>query len=56
MFNVNCTPTTPQGIHPNGIVVGVGDGSVRFLTGSVGLPTWQAATDPRDGVPLGSDW
>src|SRR5437899_1781257 len=32
VFNVNCDHLTAQGIHPNGIVVALGDGSVRFLT------------------------
>jgi prepilin-type N-terminal cleavage/methylation domain-containing protein len=56
VFNKNCTPWTPQGIHPGGIQVALGDGSVRFLTAAISDTTWQRATDPRDGNPLGSDW
>jgi hypothetical protein len=55
-FINNCTPWTPQGIHPGGIMVGLGDGSVRFLSGSIANVTWQRAVDPRDGNPLGNDW
>ena len=52
----NCNFTVPQGIHPTGIMVGLGDGSVRFLSGSVSDATWQRAVDPRDGAILGNDW
>jgi len=52
----NCTPWTPQGIHNGGIMVSLGDGSVRFLSASITDLTWQRANDPRDGNPLGSDW
>jgi prepilin-type N-terminal cleavage/methylation domain-containing protein len=52
----NCNYQLPQGIHTGGIMLGIGDGSVRFLTGSVTAATWASATDPRDGVPLGSNW
>jgi prepilin-type N-terminal cleavage/methylation domain-containing protein len=55
-FLNNCDPTVPQSSHPSGILTGVGDGAVRFVVTSVNLATWQSATDPRDGVPLGSDW
>jgi type II secretory pathway pseudopilin PulG len=55
-FIENCDPTVPQSSHPNGMLVGLGDGSVRFLTASISLATWQAAVDPRDGQPLGTDW
>ncbi len=55
-FSNNCQMDRPQGIHTGGIMLGLGDGSVRFLSGSVSDLTWQRATDPRDGNPLGSDW
>ncbi|MFO0824450.1 MAG: DUF1559 domain-containing protein [Gemmataceae bacterium] len=55
-FSNNCQMDRPQGIHTNGIVVSLGDGSVRFLTGAVSDATWQGACDPRDGAPLGNDW
>ncbi len=52
----NCIYTVPQGAHSGGIMVGNGDGSVRFLTGAISDVTWARATDPRDGQPLGNDW
>ncbi|MCE9566525.1 MAG: DUF1559 domain-containing protein [Planctomycetes bacterium] len=52
----NCRMDRPQGIHTNGIMVSLGDGSVRFLTSSMTDPTWASACDPRDGIALGSDW
>jgi len=52
----NCNPQVPQAAHTGGIMVGLGDGSVRFLRGSISPTTWAQATDPRDGQPLGSDW
>jgi hypothetical protein len=55
-FVNNCDPSRAQGMHTGGIMVGMGDGSVRFVAQSVTPATWAAATDPRDGVPLGNDW
>ncbi len=49
----NCNYEVPQGIHPGGIMVGLGDGSVRFLAGTMADLTWQRIVDPRDGNPLG---
>ena len=42
--------------HPGGMVVGLGDGSVRTVAPGISIATWYSACDPRDGVPLGSDW
>lgn len=55
-FLTNCDPLRPQSMHPNGIMCGLGDGSVRFMTGGITPATWASANDPRDGVPLGNDW
>jgi len=55
-FINNCTPWTPQTIHSNGIMVGIGDGSVRFLSANISNLTWERANDPRDGNVNGSDW
>jgi prepilin-type N-terminal cleavage/methylation domain-containing protein len=52
----NCDPSVPQGMHTSGIMVGLGDGSVRFVSSSISLATWQIAVDPQDGKVLGSDW
>jgi prepilin-type processing-associated H-X9-DG protein len=55
-FEDNCIPTTTQSNHRGGLNVCMGDGSVRFVATSISAATWAAANDPRDGVPLGSDW
>jgi len=51
-----CDNGLAQSPHTGGIQVGLGDGSVRFLTRNLTPATWEQACDPRDGVPLGSDW
>ncbi|HEX3146998.1 MAG TPA: DUF1559 domain-containing protein [Gemmataceae bacterium] len=53
---VTCDYQRPQANHPLGMNVCMGDGSVRFVRGTVSAATWAAANDPRDGVVLGSDW
>lgn len=42
--------------HSGGINVGLGDGSVRFVTATISPTTWAAVCDPRDGALLGPDW
>ena len=51
-----CSFYVTQTAHPGGMVVGLGDGSVRMVTGSVSVGTWLLACTPDDGQPLGSDW
>jgi prepilin-type N-terminal cleavage/methylation domain-containing protein/prepilin-type processing-associated H-X9-DG protein len=52
-----CDPSSGgQSPHTNGTNVGLGDGSVRFVTQGINPTTWALACDPRDGAPLGSDW
>ena len=51
-----CDPSRGQSGHTGGMVVGLGDGSVRFVARGMSLVTWASACDPRDGIPLGSDW
>jgi prepilin-type N-terminal cleavage/methylation domain-containing protein/prepilin-type processing-associated H-X9-DG protein len=48
-----CRATSP---HSGGVNVGLGDGSVRFVSGGVSGPTWFAACTPSGGETLGSDW
>lgn len=45
-----------QALHELNMLVGLGDGSVRNVSSTLSPTTWQAACDPRDGVPLGNDW
>ena len=42
--------------HSGGINCALGDGSVRFVSGSVTNVTWWAAMTPAGGEVLGSDW
>jgi len=48
-----CRATSP---HTGGINVGLGDGSVRFVSVGISAPTWAAVNDPRDGLSPGPDW
>ncbi len=52
----NCDSIAPQSPHAGVILVGLGDGSVRTLSEGLSAATWSQACDPRDGMPLGSDW
>jgi prepilin-type N-terminal cleavage/methylation domain-containing protein len=54
-FN-NCDPCRLQGSYSAGILVGLGDGSVRLVTTNISAATWGNAVQPADGAPLGSDW
>jgi prepilin-type N-terminal cleavage/methylation domain-containing protein len=45
--NVHCLKS--QGIASSGIHVGLADGSVRFISSSVGDPAWSAAETPDGG-------
>jgi hypothetical protein len=51
-----CDYTVTQGAHTGGMVVGLGDGSVRTVNTGISLVTWQRACYPNDGLTLGSDW
>jgi prepilin-type N-terminal cleavage/methylation domain-containing protein len=51
-----CDSTRAQSPHPEGINVCLGDGSIRLINPSISANTWNHATDPRDGNPLGDDW
>jgi len=42
--------------HTGGINVGLGDGSVKFVTGGISWQTWWSAMTPNQGEVLGSDW
>jgi prepilin-type N-terminal cleavage/methylation domain-containing protein len=51
-----CDPLRVQGFYSSGIMVGMGDGSVKMVSSSVGQRTWGCAVDPGDNQPLGPDW
>jgi hypothetical protein len=51
-----CDKARPQGLHTNAIVVCMGDGSTRIVSGQVSQATWHAAIVPDDGIALGTDW
>jgi prepilin-type N-terminal cleavage/methylation domain-containing protein len=52
----NCNPGSAQASTSAGLMVGLGDGSVRFLNPSISIGTWQAANTPSTGDLLGPDW
>jgi len=51
-----CDPGLAQSLEPDGINVGLGDGSVRIVANNISPLTWWLACDPRDGHALGNDW
>ncbi len=51
-----CDKRLASSSHTGGTNVGLGDGSVRFLSASISGTTWWNAITPADGNPLGSDW
>jgi len=51
-----CNPCLLQGPFTGGILVGLGDGSVRLVSSGISATTWANAVAPRDGNTLGADW
>jgi len=51
----NCDIFVTQSVH-SVMQVGMGDGSVRGVAGTISKDTWVRACTPNDGAPLGSDW
>ncbi len=51
-----CDNSRAQAAHTGGIQVALGDGSVHFVANGISATTWALACDPRDGLPLPSDW
>jgi prepilin-type N-terminal cleavage/methylation domain-containing protein len=51
-----CDPARTQGPYAGGMMVGLGDGSIRLVNSGVSQLTWSLALFPNDGQPLGSDW
>jgi hypothetical protein len=55
-FLGNCNPNKASTGHSAVINVGLADGSVRTLSGSISTKTWWRASTPSDGFVLDSDW
>ncbi len=51
-----CNPQLLQSLTAGGIVVAMGDGSVRVVNQGISNTTWGLAIDPTDSLPLGADW
>ena len=51
-----CNYLVPNSFYAGGMMVGLGDGSVRLVNTGVGMQTWTYAVFPNDGQVLGSDW
>lgn len=51
-----CDPWRASSPHTGGINVGMGDGSVRFVSAGLTPATWALVCDPRDGAPIPSNW
>ena len=52
----NCDPTTANGGHPGVVLVGLGDGSVRGVSATISLRSWNAVLTPNKGETVGDDW
>jgi prepilin-type N-terminal cleavage/methylation domain-containing protein len=52
----NCDINLPNSPHTSGIMTGLGDGSVKFVSQGISQQAWGLACDPRDGLPMPSDW
>jgi prepilin-type N-terminal cleavage/methylation domain-containing protein len=51
-----CDADVPQALTAGGLLVGLGDGSVRTLNNGISVATWNQAINPSDGSVLNSDW
>ena len=55
-----CDPRRPQTAHHGGMPVGMGDGSIHFVSRSINAATWFAANTPAGKEELGAglytDW
>lgn len=52
----DCDPRVPQTPYAGGLLVGLGDGSVRLLNPGISPATFWAAVTPAEGEVLGNDW
>ena len=51
-----CSPSLTQTPHTGGMMVSLGDASVRSVNPGLSLTTWYAVQTPNSGEVLGSDW
>jgi prepilin-type N-terminal cleavage/methylation domain-containing protein/prepilin-type processing-associated H-X9-DG protein len=51
-----CSSCYASAGHSGGINAALGDGSVRFVTGTVSTASWWAVITPRSGDVAGNDW
>jgi len=51
-----CNPALAQSAHPDGIFVGMADGSVKYGNPAVSPQTWYYLLCPNDGNVIGNDW
>jgi hypothetical protein len=51
-----CEPARPSTGHAAGIVVGMGDVSVKIVSKNVSVSTWWASATPGARDRLGADW
>ena len=51
-----CDRGVASGFHSGGIIVGLGDGSVRLVRQGLNGNTWWGALTPAGGEVLGNDW
>jgi len=52
----NCMPNALSSAHTGGMLVGLGDGSVRIVTTGLSYNSWYAVCYTLSGVPPGPDW
>jgi prepilin-type N-terminal cleavage/methylation domain-containing protein len=52
----HCDRGVASGAHSGGLLVGLGDGSVRMLSANMNAATWWAALTPSGGEVQGTDW
>jgi hypothetical protein len=52
----NQNSAVPSTAHTGGILVGLGDASVRFVAQGISPTTWWAAATPNVGDIVGPDW
>jgi hypothetical protein len=55
-YQTKCTLMVASSGHTSGIMVGLGDGSMRTCTQGMSSTTWWQAMVPNDGLPLGQGW